>query len=549
MPVSQVAAHAFCPRLAYLAWVEGESQPSLDLLRGREAHRREDARGRGAVPEEAELEDVGRWVARAMPLSSEALGLVGELDLVEGDGRTVVPVEVKVGKGPSGRVGWWPEHGVQLALQALLLREAGYQVEEGLVAYRASRRRVRVRIAEDLVQEALGALGALRAAVEGAPPPPLVDSPKCDRCSLAAVCMPDEVGLLGEGPLGEEPPEALRPLGAPAMEAPPAYLMTQGSRLRVRQGLLVLEDESGEELGQLRLPDVGEVNLVGRVGVSTPAMQLLLRAERTVAWFTVGGWFLGWAQGLGSRNGLLRLAQVGAALAPERKLALARSVVAAKLRNQRTRIRRNAEGRLDHALDELKRLAEAAEGASDLDALRGLEGLGARTYFMALGALLRPGPQGSFDWEGRNRRPPRDPVNAVLGFGYALLAKECTLACLKAGLDPHVGFLHEVRHGRPSLALDLMEAFRPVVVDAVLLRLVNEGRLNESHFERAGQACGLNAQGRALVVLAYEERLAQESRHPHLGYALSWRRAIGLEARLLARALRDGVPFVPNQPR
>jgi CRISPR-associated protein Cas1 len=157
--------------------------------------------------------------------------------------------------------------------------------------------------------------------------------------------------------------------------------------------------------------------------------------------------------------------------------------------------------------------------------------------------MLRPRDfDAEWDFQARNRRPPRDPVNALLSFGYALLAKECTVALLAEGLDPWWGLFHQPRHGRPSLALDLMEEFRPLVVDSAVLTAVNTGMVSARDFVRSQAACVLNDRGRKGFIRAYEARLDQLVTHPLFDYRCSWRSIIRVQARLLARWLRGDVP-------
>src|SRR5690606_33715596 len=172
-----------------------------------------------------------------------------------------------------------------------------------------------------------------------------------------------------------------------------------------------------------------------------------------------------------------------------------------------------------------------------------LEGSGASLYSGSFSALLRPRDFGA-EWafEERNRRPPRDPVNALLSFGYALLAKECTVALLGEGLDPWWGLFHQPRHGRPALALDLMEEFRPLVVDSAVLTAVNTGMVRQTDFVHSSAGCVLTDRGRKAFIRAYEARLEQLVTHPIFNYRSSYRAVVRTQARLLSRWLRGDVP-------
>jgi CRISP-associated protein Cas1 len=211
-------------------------------------------------------------------------------------------------------------------------------------------------------------------------------------------------------------------------------------------------------------------------------------------------------------------------------------------------LRRNAEPAPSAALDGIAALIERINQAQDLGQLLGLEGGIAAHYFGAFAAMLRPkdGPAPAFDVDGRNRRPPRDPVNACLSFAYAILSKECTVALAGVGLDPFWGFYHQPRHGRPALALDLMEEFRPLIADSAVITAINTGMLGPGDFLGGmlggGTACQLTPSGRKALITALEGRFDQLATHPVFDYRCSWRALIRLQAQLLARWLRRDIP-------
>src|SRR5207253_2448034 len=180
---------------------------------------------------------------------------------------------------------------------------------------------------------------------------------------------------------------------------------------------------------------------------------------------------------------------------------------------------------------------------SDPAVLLGTEGQAAALYFSQLGRMLKaPSPGREFDFKSRNRRPPRDPVNALLSFAYALLAKDCFSALCTVGFDPYHGFFHTGRHGRPSLALDLMEEFRPVVADSVVLTLTNNRMLAARDFLTWRNACQLTDQGRRTFFVAYEQRMATMVTHPIFGYRMTLSRMIEVQARMLAGYVRGDLP-------
>jgi CRISPR-associated protein Cas1 len=222
--------------------------------------------------------------------------------------------------------------------------------------------------------------------------------------------------------------------------------------------------------------------------------------------------------------------------------------VRAKLTNQRTLLMRSLRGDGDRGSDEpaargLAELLVRLDGAGSVETVLGLEGQGAALYFGEFGRFLRRQPPGrGFDFASRTRRPPKDPVNALLSFAYALLTKDCFSAVCAVGFDPYKGFFHSNRHGKPSLALDLMEEFRPVIADSVVLTLVNNEMLTPADFLAWRDACHLTDAGRRAFFQAYEQRKATVVTHPVYGYRMSYSRMLEVQARMLAAYVRGSVP-------
>jgi CRISPR-associated protein Cas1 len=241
--------------------------------------------------------------------------------------------------------------------------------------------------------------------------------------------------------------------------------------------------------------------------------------------------------GLGS-NVALRATQHAWASDSARTLALAREFVRGKIRNQRVFLRRH--GVLDDAVaGEWESLVRTLDAATTGDALRGVEGRAARLYFDGFARLMRDRGGDAFTMDGRNRRPPRDPVNAMLSFGYAIVARECAEVLRRVGFDPMRGFLHGMGWGRPALGLDLVEEFRVLIVDSTVLRVVAEKRVTAGDFHRELQGVTLKPAARRAFLQALDQRREDEITHPVFGYRVSYRRAIELQARVLARVL-DG---------
>ena len=214
--------------------------------------------------------------------------------------------------------------------------------------------------------------------------------------------------------------------------------------------------------------------------------------------------------------------------------------------NCRTLLRRNRANPDPVSLSELKQLARKARAAESIESLLGIEGTAARRYFSDFSGMLKGTGTEDFDLDGRNRRPPRDPINALLSFCYSLLAKELSLAVRSVGLDGMLGFYHQPHFGRPSLALDLMEEFRPVIADSVVIGAINNGIVQSADFVRAAGAVALTQPARKRLILSFERRMDQLVTHPVFDYRISYRRVLEVQARLLSRVLLGELPRYPE---
>lgn len=527
LPARMLNEFVYCPRLFFLEHVQREFAHSEDTLAGRLVHRRVDEE-RGGLPPADQLDPGDRIAASGVMLASERLGLIARIDLLEGEGGEVRPVDYK--KGAPGREGPWEPDRVQVCAQGLILEDTGYRCSSGVLYYAATRQRFVVPFDAPLRERTLEAARAAReTASQPIPPPPLVDSPKCPRCSLVGICLPDEVNLLRGVPLGE-----VRRLVPARDEAGPVYVLEQGATIgKTGERIVVRRRDGAEE--PVRLLDATHLCVYGNAQISAQALRALAEREIPIFHFTYGGWLAAVTTGVPFRNIELRARQYRAADGEEPSLAFARAFVVGKIRNQRTLLRRNARADVAPALRELAKLARSAQEAPRAAELLGIEGVAARVYFACFGTMLRE-PMG-FDFRARVRRPPTDPINALLSFLYSLLVKECVTALIAVGLDPYRGLYHRLRYGRPSLALDLAEEFRPLVADSTLLTVVNTGMLGPGDFIRRGPACNLRDGARRKVVAALEERLETLVRHPLFGYAVSYRRIVAVQARLLARTV------------
>lgn len=606
LPARMVNEYVYCPRLFYIEFVEKVFVHNAHTLQGKAQHKRVDG-GNGNLPQKAkssisELPSSPETIhARSVNLSSDRLGVTAKLDLVEGDAEAVIPVEYKKGRPREGDDGkeLWPADKAQLILQILLLRDNGYTANAGLVFYRETRQRVSCELtAEDeawilpILEE------ARRTAFQSERPPPLEDSPKCKGCSLVGYCLPDETRLLnelretreeepvfqltlpldfpdpvdrlGDGPFADLPelplpdtrqgPEVRR-LIAPNHETKALYITTPGTMLGKKGGCLVLK-EKGKKIEEFRLHDLYSIAVFGPVTLSSAAIQAACDEDIPIAHFSFGGWLFGMTRGLGMTNVFTRIAQFETASDPDASIYHSRLFVHGKIRNQRTLLMRNHVETQGRVLRDLKILANQALHADSTGILLGLEGAAARQYFSAFQGMIKqtddpfePGDDPSsslfsFKFESRNRRPPADPVNALLSFTYALLSRECLQACYAVGFDPYVGFFHQPRFGRPALALDLMEEFRPLIADSTVITLINNRMLDQSDFVFAGNSVTLGPRGRKIAISAFERRVHSLVTHPVFDYKVSYRRAIELQGRLLAKVVTGEIEsYIPFMTR
>ncbi len=312
-----------------------------------------------------------------------------------------------------------------------------------------------------------------------------------------------------------------------------AYVSKRGATLRVKVG---------DESQTLPLAQISEVLCCGDISWSGAALRELADERISVAYVGPRGEWVGRWEPAESKAIPLRRAQFRAADDPARALPIARSIVAGKLRNCRGLLLRAVrEGMLDDRGEaaQLLELNKRAQAATSIDRARGLEGEGAATYFAAFGRLV--GRDG-FTFTHRVRRPPSDPVNAMLSFGYALLTTAVGTALRSVGFDAHVGYLHQERYGRESLSLDLVEEFRPIIVDALVVAMLHRRMVTPADFEQDATACWMDAAARKLFIGQFARKLETEISHPVLGQRVTHRRAIELQARLLAKHLLGELP-------
>lgn len=554
IPLRALNQVTYCPRLYYLQYVDAVMPTNEHVESGLHDHRRVDD------PELANRtrKEGDAHRSRGVHMSSETLGLSGILDLIEENDGISYPVETKHGSAPrgdDGKASVWDNDAVQLCGQALLMEEAyGKPVGRGFQFYAGTKERVAVPFTDELRAQTRDAIRQCRElAVLDAPPEPLPPElrHRCFGCSLAPVCLPEEtLYQIGRPPAAEAtaaPPAGITRVIPQSDDGAVLYVQEPGSYVGKRSEHLVVRKD-GQEVTRVPMHAIRQLIVFGNVQVSTQALETLVANEIPVAYLTGYGRFIGTFSPALPKNVGLRETQFRRFADVSECLLLSKAVVRAKLTNQRALLMRSLRGDGDRGSDEpaargMADLLQRLDDAATTETVLGLEGQGAALYFGEFGRFLKAQPPGrGFDFTVRTRRPPRDPVNALLSFAYALLTKDCFAAVCTVGFDPYKGFFHSNRHGKPSLALDLLEEFRPVIADSVVLTLVNNEMVGRDDFVSWREACQLTESGRRTFFAAYEQRKATVVTHPVYGYRMSYSRMLEVQARMLAAYVRGTVP-------
>ena len=508
LPISLVLHTVFCPRRTWLE-AAGEQVCVSQMAHGSAAHKRVDN------PTDSRSH---RKVSREV--KSVSLGIHGRCDSLQQEGDVYRLVEHK-----STPVRQTPKvteaQRVQLSLQTLCLAEEGVDVREHAIHFTDHRKTVPVELGEEDLAQARDVVTQTRQVINSptAPPPPGDDRP-CKSCSHISVCLPDEYH-------GEE---VQRRIHVPDPDSQVLHLTTQGSRVSVRSGRLLMNIR-GEEPQSIPLERIHSVVVHGNIDLSGAAIRQLAWRDIMIIWCSSSGRVYSWSQPARLPNGQARVRQH--VLAENGHLALASEMVSSKIANQATLLRRN--GDAAPVVEELRYLQKIALEADSLPNLFGIEGEAARSYFGVFPTMLNSKilEEHGFSWKGRHGRGATDHLNILLNYGYSLLTSECIRALVTCGLDPHAGMLHSSSRNKPAMALDLMEEFRAPVVDSMLLTLINRREISASDFSDITGVPRLSTSGRKSVVRAFERRMLTEFRHPVFNYSVTWRRAVEVQARMV----------------
>ena len=521
--VMALHALAYCERLFYLEEVEEIRVADAAVYAGRRLH-------------EELAADEGEIVS--LVLESETLGIRGKVDCLRRRNGQLLPYEHKRGRAAKGDDGpqAWRSDRLQVCAYALLLEEhTGTPIGEARIRYHATNTTVRVPVdakARTDVRQAIVRARELGRSVER--PPVTANDRLCLRCSLAPVCLPEEERLAKDE---EWEPVRLFPRDR---DRQTVHVTTHGARVGRSGETLTVTDTTGQKQ-TFPVREVGELVIHGYAQVSTQAIHLCASQEVGVHWFTGGGRYVG-GLAAGASPVQRRIRQYEALREPGLLFRLSRRLVIARAASQLGFLLRATRGKdrktlgIEGSIQGLRNALRAANYAEGIDTLRGHEGDAGRHYFSGFPGLLRSDLDERLRFDGRNRRPPRDPINALLSFGYALLYRDVLQAILAVGLEPAFGFFHRPRSAAHPLALDVMELFRVPLWDMPLVASVNRLQWDaQEDLTQAGKQVWLSDAGRKKAIEVYERRKEDRWKHPVTGYSLSYARLIELEARLLEK--------------
>lgn len=537
MPARRLHNYVYCPRLFYLQWVENIFVPNADTELGSSIHHRVDEPSK--LKEEALTAEGGSL--RSVSLSSESLGISGVIDLLDKNeqGQTIL-VDYKKGYPKRDEQGLWcvkDNDAIQLAAYALLLKEHHIYVSKASVYYVAIKRHIEFDLSETILNQCISKIKeAYKVAISGVCPPPLRSDSRCYACSAYPVCLPHESLYWSTGINKEvsEPSDDTRP-PRPSVDIG-EILVVQNPKavIGIRGGEIQVSLE-GSVVAKHPIEQLQAVYLYGSIQVSAQALTMLMEHDIPVSYFSPAGRFIGMAGGLPVSGVDARMGQYQMWFNPAKRLLIAQEIVRSKIHNQRVLLMRNGDAE-DSVLRKLAQLRDSCKEQLSLASLRGVEGAAASIYFSHFATMLKD--NNNFDFNGRNRRPPRDPINALLSLGYSVLVKEISGMAYTVGLDPFLGFFHSPRYGRPALALDMMEEFRPLIVDSVVLTLINRNELTNDDFLNTTKGILLKDSARRQFWRAWTRRLDTEITHPSFGYKMSYRRMMEVQMRQLWRFCR-----------
>ena len=322
------------------------------------------------------------------------------------------------------------------------------------------------------------------------------------------------------------------------------YITKQNTKLS-KKGKRIVVKEEGKIISDIPLINIEQVVVFGRVSITGAMIQLLLGEGIPITYLSYYGNYKGRLVPEYSKNSIFRIKQFRAYEDENFCLDISKRMIKGKLKNMRSFLlieaRKNKKDKIKEVCEKIKRTINKLEQADNLEKIRGYEGIASKYYFSKFNAVL----DDEFNFDGRNRRPPKDPINSMLSFGYCLLLNNVLTALYLNGFDPYIGFFHSVQYGKVSLALDLIEEFRQVIIDRLIKSLVNREMITKGDFIKKENKVLMKDKARNLFLESYEEKLETTIEHPVFKIKASWRKIIELQAKLLRKHIKKEEIYQP----
>ncbi|MHC1583001.1 MAG: CRISPR-associated endonuclease Cas1, partial [Candidatus Syntropharchaeia archaeon] len=514
-----VKKYLFCKRSFYYEYVENYYTDNEYTRKGTEGHKN--------VHKRQEIHRKNNIKYTSVYLESKELEVNTVVDMIEDVDGKLIPIEFKSGTINKVRF----SHVVQLAIEGLLLeKEIKEKVDYGYLYYIDSNRRVKIDFNKELIAKVLNIIGEVNDFLNAPYLPPVGDLHKCPKCSLIEHCMPYETMEL-DRKIGKLKDRAIVPIDLGEY----LYIFKSSVNISVKNGSFFISGNNANLTEKIPINKIKQVILVGNASITTPAVKLLLKNNIPLAITSFNGKYLGSLTPEFSKNSILRFNQYKAHEDKEKTLQVSKAIVLAKLNNMKVflqRYSRKEEFDFSKQISSISEYIKKSSKSKDIDSLRGYEGIATREYYKGIKEIVSTT---GFEFDGRNRRPPKDPVNSMLSYGYTLLYKDLMNACQVVGMDPYIGFMHTDKFGKPSLPLDLMEEFRIPVIDSLVIQLIRKKIITPKDFEINLGNCKFRITARKRYIKHYTDILSHEIKHPLFKYYVTYSRIFVIQARILAK--------------
>jgi CRISPR-associated protein Cas1 len=520
--VKVMALHSlhYCERLCYLEEVEENYLTNAKIFSGRSLHE----------SLKKEEEETGEWTS--IELSNESVGLIGKVDAVRYRDGSYIPYEHKNGRSNSGK-GWLPDI-VQVSAYAMLLeKEYGTKITEGRIRYHKDNVLVKILIDSEIRSLVINSINTIRNLKKQVQRPPITTNEKlCVYCSLAPICLPEEeryVEHIKDAPIRLFPKN---------QEKITVHVVDQGSRIGKAGDVIKITNKEGKEV-TFPYKNVGSLVLHGFSQISTQLLHFCSYNNISVHWLTTGGKYIS-SLANNSGNVQTKIRQYEALTKEDIRLHLTKTCILAKVSSQlryilrSTKNNRNTE--IDTLINDLRYSLRGIAKSEDVDSIRGYEGIAGKNYFTLLSSLIKNEVSEDLHFCDRNRRPPKDRFNAILSFGYSLLYQLVLQSVLTVGLEPSFGFFHTPRSAAYPLVMDVMELFRVMLWDMVVIGSLNRMQWDPiNDFNATKDSVWLSNEGKKKAIQLFEKRLEDTWKHPIINYSMSYSRLVELEIRLLEK--------------